>query len=236
MENPDLVSYIEFKNRMRNNYALIETEFGKENVTFLQGWEYVEKKIANFSNHRRFTLRCFSQKITPNSLKLKSNIKTPWVVKILQRAEKQLANEHIRLINNTIDICIHFRDTCMKELKDHINNELHEECSEFIKNVRECRHKTTLTRQSFVPIRDGHSNHSDGHTKNSHTCTLAPTTATVTTIMQLEKWVKNLLGVPLTKAQVSLLAHGPNFPIAPRHLLWGIHCHCRASLSEPRAT
>ena len=38
--------------------------------------------------------------------------------------------------------------------------------------------------------------------------------------MHLEKWVRNLLGVPLTKAQMSLLAHGPNFAIAPRHPLW----------------
>ena len=71
--------------------------------------------------------------------------------------------------------------------------------------------------------RDGHPNHSGGHSKNTHTCTEAPTTATVTTAttMQLEKWVKDLLGVPLTKAQVSLLAHGPNFTLAPRHPPYG---------------
>ena len=35
------------------------------------------------------------------------------------------------------------------------------------------------------------------------------------------KWVKNLAGVPLTKTRVSLLAHGPNFTVAPRHSLYG---------------
>ena len=35
---------------------------------------------------------------------------------------------------------------------------------------------------------------------------------------RLDKSVKNLLGVPLTKAQVSLLAHSPNFALVPRQL------------------
>ena len=71
------------------------------------------------------------------------------------------------------------------------------------------------------------------HLKNNQTCVLAPitaltsatTTAETTSIPtstkeQLDKWVKNLLGVPLTKAQVSLLAHGPNFAIGPRQPLY----------------
>ena len=73
------------KNRMRNIHALITSEFGRENITILRRWEHLEKKIANFSNHRRFTLRCLSQNITPNSLKRKSNIKTLQGVKNLQR-------------------------------------------------------------------------------------------------------------------------------------------------------
>ena len=87
--------------------------------------------------------------------------------------------------------------------------------------------------------RGSHSNNPGGCSKNHHTCALAPitvvtshniipatTSTTITTTtpagmtittMQLDKWVKNLLGVPLTDAQVSLLAHGPNFAVAPRH-------------------
>ena len=63
-----------------------------------------------------------SQKITPNSLKLKSSIKTLRGRQILQRAEKQLADECTRAINNTIDTCICIRDTCMNELKGQIND------------------------------------------------------------------------------------------------------------------
>ena len=63
-------------NRIRNLLVSIRTEFGAESVTILRTWEKLEKKIANFKTHRRFTLRGISQKITP-SLKLRSNIKPP---------------------------------------------------------------------------------------------------------------------------------------------------------------
>ena len=36
--------------------------------------------------------------------------------------------------------------------------------------------------------------------------------------MLLDKWVKNLSGVPLSDAPVSLLANGPSFAISLRHL------------------
>ena len=94
--------------------------------------------------------------------------------------------------------------------------------------MRECRYRTTLTRHVslFNPLchqtRVGHSNNSGGCSKNTNSCTLAPATATVTpTTTQLEKWVKNMSGVPLTKAHISLLANGPNFTVAPRHPQYG---------------
>ena len=137
--------------------------------------------------------------------------------------------------------------------KGQINNILFKECSDLMKKVRECRHQTTLERhlRKFNWLcqqpRDGCSNKSGGQSKSNHTCTLAPITAltsaatttsttTTATTVQLDKWVKNLSGVTLTKAQVSQLAHGPNFTIAPRHPLWGVHCHCGASMPELGAT
>ena len=160
---------------MRNLRAIIETEFGKENVIIMRRWEQLEKKIANFSNHRRFTLRCMSQKITPNSLKLKSSIKTPRGRQILQRAD-----EHIRAINNTIDTCTCIGDTGMNQLKGQINDFYFKECTEFISRVRECRHQTILGRhlRKFEWLcqqtRGGCSNNPGDHSKNHHTCILAP--------------------------------------------------------------
>ena len=120
------------------------TEFGEESVAILRKWEQLEKKIADFSNHRKLTLRCISQKITPTSLKLKSNIKTSRQKSIIQKVEKQLAEDHITSINNTLDVCTCTRDTCMEELKGQISDFYFKECCEFIKRVREYRHKTIL--------------------------------------------------------------------------------------------
>ena len=132
---------------MRNLHNTIKTEFGLENVAILRKWEHLEKKIANFKNHRRFTLRCLSQKITPNSLKLKSNIKTTRGKWIIERAERQLANERIRNVNNTIETCSWQRDTCMEDLKSQISPFYFQECMKFIERVKELRHQTVLERQ-----------------------------------------------------------------------------------------
>ena len=72
--------------------------------------------------------------------------------------------------------------------------------------------------------RGGCSNHQSGC--SNHTCNQAhvqdPTTTTTTTnATTRHKWVKSLSGVPLTKAQASLLAHGPGFAAAPKHPLYG---------------
>ena len=181
-----------------------------------------------------FTLRCKSQKITPTSLKVKSNIRTLRGKRILQRAEKQLADEWIRSINNTIEVCTCRRDIFMEEHKGQISVYYFKECCEFIK-VRECRHKTTLERhlrkfhQLFQQTRGVHSKNQQYHTCMAPTTALtpeastspitsSPSVETTATTVQSNKWVKNLSEVPLTEAQVSLLAHGTNFAIAPRNL------------------
>ena len=62
---------------MRNIHAQITSEYGQENVKSFRRWEKLELKMADFSNHRRFSLRCLSEGLIPVSVRLKSNIKTP---------------------------------------------------------------------------------------------------------------------------------------------------------------
>ena len=131
---------------MRNLHNILEKEFGRESVAIFRKWEHHVKKLADFKNHRRFTMRCISQKITPVSLKLKRNIPTKRGREIIDKAEKQLLEERVRQINNTIDICSHLTHTCIKELKGKIRPDLFEECQVFIEKIREWRHKTVLDR------------------------------------------------------------------------------------------
>ena len=159
---------------MRNLHLVIGTEFGRESVAILRKWEHLEKKIANFKNHRQFTLRCLSQRITPNSLKLRSNIKTTRGKSILERAKRQLANERVRNINNTIQTCSWQRDTWMEDLKRQISNFYYKECEQFIERVREWRHQSVLDRQLskseqlWQRIRGGCSNNKSGCSKTQH--------------------------------------------------------------------
>ena len=140
-------------------------------------------------------------------------------------------DERVSSINNTIDTCMNIKDTCIKDLKDLISSELYEKCHAFIKKIRQYRHKTIQERQirKFNQMchqnKVGHSNHPGG-CSNYHTTTEAqklkqyqqqPTKQdqTTTDATTRQKWVKNLLGVPLTKAQASLLTHGPNLQWYP---------------------
>ena len=129
---------------MRNIHAQITSEYGKENVETFQQWEKFEYKMADFSNHRRFSLRCLSKDLIPVSVRLESNVKTPKRRQIIKKAERALLNERIRSINNSIAIFTIQRDTCMNQLKDNLDKETMEICERFIKEKREIRHLRTF--------------------------------------------------------------------------------------------
>ena len=233
---------------MRNLHNILEKEFGRESVAIFRDWEQHVKKLANFKNHRWFTLRCISQKITPVSLRLRRNIPTDRGRKITENAEKQLLEERVRQINNTIDVCSHITYTYIEELRGKIQPDLFEECQVFIDKIREWRHKTVLDRHLIKferlcqkpKTRAGCSKQHPGGCSN-HTCTEAqnrnkearilptvtPNRVTTTTTRDTaedkakEKWVINLSSSPLTQAQASLLAHGPGYAVTPKHPPYG---------------
>ena len=80
---------------MRNIHNQLRSEYGIESVRLLCQWERIEGKMANFKNHRQFSLRCLSNDVIPVSIRLKSNIKTPRDQEIIRRTEKALLNERI---------------------------------------------------------------------------------------------------------------------------------------------
>ena len=104
-------------NRMRSLHACIKEEYGQKSIFLLQQWENLEKKMANYVNHRRFTIKCLKSEVVPVSIRLKTNVKTSKGFQIIRRAEKQLVNEHIRSINNTLELLMLKRDTCIKEFQ-----------------------------------------------------------------------------------------------------------------------
>ena len=78
--------------------------------------------MANYRNHCRFTIKCLKSEVIPVSIRLKTNLKTSKGFQIIRRAEKQLLNECIHSINNTLELLMLKRDTCIEELKENIQD------------------------------------------------------------------------------------------------------------------
>ena len=200
---------------MRSLHAFIKEEFGQRSIFLMQQLENLEKKMADYRNHRRFTIKCLTKEVIPVSIRLKTNIKTSKGLQIIRRAEKQLLNERIRSINNTLQLLMMKRNTCIEELKDTIldkedDQKTFEECETLIKRVIECCHNKVMQRQKqkFEALQQKTSGHSN---EGQHICS---DNTTVDTRM----WVKNLSDTPLTSKQERLLAQGPKFVIRPKNL------------------
>ena len=96
-----------------------------------------EKNIADYRNHRRFSIKCFKREIIPVSIKLKTCIHTRKASEIVRRAEKQLLNECIRSINNMIEINMYKRDSYLHQLEGVLDQKTIEDCKNFMSRVIE---------------------------------------------------------------------------------------------------
>ena len=82
---------------MRNLHLHLKEEFGEESVFLLQQWEKIEKKMADFQNHRRFSLKCLSYDVIPVSIRLKTNVRTAKGLEIIKKTERKLLNEQYKI-------------------------------------------------------------------------------------------------------------------------------------------
>ena len=213
---------------MRNLHLHIKTEYGEEGKEIFYQWERTELKMANFQNHRQFTLRYLSEKVTPVSIKLKSHIKTPKGLQIIRRAERSLLNERVIMINYTINMMSMQKDTCINNLKQKIGEDLMKECESFIKERRDPRHFKTMVRQKSklealchksISYRGGHSNiiHSgrgDCSNENNNNNIQSGTQNSInrTQRRDTEKWVMNISDKALSNEEEKLVAHGLTLP------------------------
>ena len=204
---------------MRSLHSFKKQEYSQESIFLLQQWEKLEKKMADYRNHLRFTIKCLKNKVIPVSVRLKTNVKTLKGIQIIRKAEKQLLNEHIRSINNTLELLMLKRDTCPNKVKELIlekddHNTL-EECNNLIERVKEYRHNHIMRRQKakFEALiqqkQGGCSNQGEVSSPQNRDMLNNGTEDT-------KKWVRNLSSTPLSEDQERLLARGPKFSIKPR--------------------
>ena len=188
---------------MRNLHAFIKQEFGEENVLKLQLWEKAEKKMADYQNHRRFTIKCLKREIIPVGIKLRTSLHTRKASQIVRKAEKQLLNERIRSINNTIEINMFRRDAYFQQLESELDQGTLQECISFISKIRECRYRKVKERQikKFHVLEQKTSGHSKQDVwKNRE----EDGTITNQASEKTNKWVINLSKTPLTREQERL--------------------------------
>ena len=199
--------------------------------------------MADFANHRRFTLRCLTEDLVPVSICLKQNIKTPKGLQIIRKAERALLNERVRSINNTLNMLKSLRDTCIEELGRVFSEDWIARCKDFIVVRREKHHLKTIRRQKdkFKRLlykkqeKEGEHTRMQGvnnglysnTTRQNNTCCIhvesgenCPLNKNQDQDERKERkeniWVKNLSSTTLTKDQIKALAHGPNYAIVPR--------------------
>ena len=92
------------------------------------GWKllaYLENgkiwlKMVDFQNHRKLTLRCIKVAITPVSCRLRNSVRTPKSYQLIKKVEKQLLNESVRSINQTLYQHELKRKACYTRLKNFI--------------------------------------------------------------------------------------------------------------------
>ena len=217
------LSYI-MTNRMRSIHMKLNEEYGRENVRIFQQWEKYERKIVDFANHRRFTLRCLSKGLVPVSIHLTKNRRTPKGLQIIKRAERALMNERIRSINNTLNMVRSLRDACKNQLREVLSDEWMDRCREFIEVGREHQHLKTLERQKITfdrlldkeKVREGDCTTLHGGHDGYHSNLTNQNNMTEHSNRRENTWVNNLSSTPLTQDEKKLLSNSPNYAIVPR--------------------
>ncbi|XP_072025382.1 uncharacterized protein [Amphiura filiformis] len=83
-------------------HAAILRQHGRDVLKILRKAENTTLKIARWTNHRIFNIRCAKADITPRSIKLKSAVTGIKANKVIHKAEKQLLDIRIRNCSFTI--------------------------------------------------------------------------------------------------------------------------------------
>ena len=80
-------------NKDSNLFSYLRTKYGEDCVRLLRKWEITIEKMADYRNHRRFTLKCIKASITPVSCKVKNPLKTR---KVMTSFIKQINNSYMK--------------------------------------------------------------------------------------------------------------------------------------------
>ena len=193
-----------------NLFTNVRQNYGQTTVKHLRDLENCEKKIQRHRNHLVYTLRCRDLSLTPSSLKLRSPINTNRAREIINRAQKCLVRERIRVINNKVTSLKH-QSKNLEEIVDNkipAESPLRKQTKDHIATAKETTYQNTKRRhlKKLQNLADKSA------VKKKKSLDSTPDLSGT----QLKKWVVNLSKYKLTDNQTKVLAKGLNFAISPK--------------------
>ncbi|XP_072022566.1 uncharacterized protein [Amphiura filiformis] len=192
-----------------NLFQDVRRNYGNDAVKNIRDLENVDKKIARHRNHLTFTHRCKQYGVTPTSLRIRCPIRTIKAKNIIEKAQKDLARERIRVISNQIKEYEKEKAVLVKDLETLTKNdtEVRRHVEKHCESKRKAEHEKTKKRHidkfERLKNKDQSKNVSDGASEEPDL-----------TGTQLKRWVINTTDRKLTKPQTTLLAKGLNFAVS----------------------
>jgi hypothetical protein len=162
--------------------------------------EKFEHKLARHKNHLVFSLRCKDEGLTPPSLRLKCPINTQNDKSIIEKAQKGLLRERIRVVNNRINRFNEEKAAAKQVLFEKLPEETQKHVDLHMASAHEKEHSKSKYRQqkklSQLILKKGQSEPDLSGT-------------------QLKRWVVNISKYALDNNSEQILAKGLNFAPSP---------------------
>ena len=194
-----------------NLFQELRSRHGQQAVKHVRDLENLEKKIARHRNHLTFTHRCKDTGVTPTSLRLRCPINTIKARNIIEKAQKELVRERIRVVSNRISDLNQINTELHKSLLETLQNERDDDIRRHVEKhleiKRNSEHEKSKERQ--VKKLNKLQAKQDEKEKEKNVAEDVDLSGT-----QLKKWVINTTDRELTKPQNTLLAHGLNFAVS----------------------
>ncbi|XP_072033573.1 uncharacterized protein [Amphiura filiformis] len=191
-----------------NFHDSLRSDYGKDCLNNVRLLERNGKKIARFRNHLRFSLHCKHLDITPVSLRLSSTVKGNKANNILRSAERALLNVRVGQIVNKINN--------LNQEKQRLENIVLSDSSTLPDTIKEevksrtgksqlKEHEVSKVRQQkkFSRLLE-HKNELNSKKLNNNLASEC-----------ISKWVKHCSQRILNDPELSVLAKGLNYAVAP---------------------
>ena len=134
-------------NKVSNLFSFLRDKYGGDNVELLRYWDITVKKMVDYRNHRRFTLRCIKLGITPASCWIRNPLKIWKSYHIIHKAKKLLLYEIKRNINKILYMYENKKAEHYSKPRSLIQDQDISKCILLFNKIKEYRHNKIKVNQ-----------------------------------------------------------------------------------------